>query len=261
MATPIPFDPDRFRSAARHYFARTNYAPRLVRAVVAELGLTSDDRVMDLGCGPGLLAIALAPFVGEVIAVDPAAEMLAAGRAAAGALADRIRFVRGSSNELDDTFGPVRLVAMGRSFHWMDRTDTLERLDAIVAPDGAVALFDVDTIRRGAGDWHARFEEIVERYAPRKAEWRAPEWVPHEVFLVDSRFSRIDGMAVVEEVRFAADQLVDRALSLSRTSPDALGPEAAAALTADLRTLAADIAVDGMISEILKSTVTIARRP
>ena len=83
MDTPIPFDPDRFRSAAPHYFARTNYSPRLVGKVVAELALTRDDRVMDLGCGPGLLAIAFAPFVKEVVAIDPDAEMLAAGREAA----------------------------------------------------------------------------------------------------------------------------------------------------------------------------------
>ncbi len=261
MAAPIPFDPDRFRSAARHYFARTSYSPRLVQKVVAELGLTRADRVMDLGCGPGLLAIAFAPFVGEVVAIDPNAEMLAAGREAARGVAGTISFVQGSSNDLGIEHGRLRLVTMGRSFHWMDRADTLRRLDGIVEPDGAVALFDVQTIKQGPGDWHARFSAIVERYEGRKAEWRAPDWTQHEAFLLASPFSRVDGFSVVEPVTFPASQIVDRALSLSRTSPEALGPDKAAALTADLEALAAEVAVDGMLSEILQSAAQIARRP
>ena len=229
--------------------------------MVAELALTTNDRIMDLGCGPGLLAVALAPFVKEVVAIDPAAEMLAVGRDAARDRPGKIQFVEGSSNDLGTQFGRFRLVAMGRSFHWMDRAETLKRLDTINEPDGAVALFDVDTVRQDAGDWHAPFDEIVERYAAGKAEWRAPDWVPHETFLLDSPFSPIDGASVVEWDSFPAAQLVDRAFSMSRTAPDALGPDKAEALAADLRALAADVAVDGMIGEILESRALIARRP
>jgi SAM-dependent methyltransferase len=259
--SPLPFDPERFRSAAPHYFARTNYSPRLIRKVVAELALTRDDRVMDLGCGPGFLAIALAPFVREVVAIDPNAAMLAAGREAARGHADNISFVEGSSNDLGNRHGCFRLVTMGRSFHWMDRADTLRRLDAIVEPGGAVALFDVDTIKEGAGDWHRAFNAVLERYEGSKAAWRQPEWIGHAAFLIESAFSVIDGLSVTERLSFPAAQLVDRALSRSRTSPEALGTEKAAALAADLRALAAENALDGMLSEILESNVLIARRP
>ncbi len=261
MTAVIPFDPDRFQSAARHYFARTTYAPRLVRKVVADLALDRDDRVLDLGCGPGLLAIALAPFVGEVVAVDPAAGMLEAGRTAAAGVAENVRFVEGSSNDLGDQFGRFRLVTMGRSFHWMDRADTLKRLDAIVEADGAVALFDVDTIREGAGDWHRRFGQIVERYEPSTPQWRSPDWTHHQAYLINSAFSQVDGLSVVERFSFPASHLVDRALSLSRTSPDALGPQKAAALSMEIKALAAEVATEGMVSEILESNVLIARRP
>jgi SAM-dependent methyltransferase len=263
MITTIPFDPDRFRSSARHYFARANYAPRLIRKVVAELALAASDRVMDLGCGPGPLAIAFAPFVGEVIAIDPAKEMLAAGREAAAELPDgaSVRFVLGSSNALGDQFGRFRLVAMGRSFHWMDRADTLIRLDRIVEPHGAVAIFGAETIRQGAGHWSTRFDEILKRYAANEPEWRSPDWRRHETFLLDSPFSVIDGMSIIEQVSFPAARLADRAFSMSRTSPDALGPDKAAALAADMQALAADTTVDGILSEIVESSVLIARRP
>ena len=66
--------------------------------------------------------------------------MLAEARVLARQAAN-IRFVAGSSYDLDPALGHFHLVVMGRSFHWMDRVDTLERLDRLIEPAGAVALF------------------------------------------------------------------------------------------------------------------------
>lgn len=261
MAAIIPFDPDRFRSAARHYFARPDYAPRLIGRVFAELSLSANDRVLDLGCGPGLLAIAFAPFVREVVAVDPNAQMLAFGRQAARGRARNIRFVEGSSNDLGDQHGRFQLVTMGRSFHWMDRADTLARLDQIVEPDGAVALFNVETVNEGAGHWHRQFDEIVNRHSVQPAVWRSAEWPDQRAILLDSAFCCVDGFSAVERVTLPPERLADRALSMSRTSPDALGPERAAALTAEIQALAAAAARDGVLSEVIESQVTLGRRP
>jgi len=68
----------RFRSAAQYYLAgRPFYSSLLIRRVV---GLNATHRVLDLGCGPGQLAAAFGPFVGEVIALDPEPEMLEIAR-------------------------------------------------------------------------------------------------------------------------------------------------------------------------------------
>ena len=101
----------------------------------------------------------------------------------------------------------------------------------------------------------------MSRHSAGKAEWRSPDWVHHEAFLLASPFSLVDGFSVVERRSFPATQIVDLAFSMSRTSPQALGPDKAAALAADLKALAAEVAVDGMVSEIRKSNVLLARRP
>src|SRR4051812_14926490 len=125
VPTPTPFDPARYRSAAAHYErGRVPYAPALIRRVAAATGLGAQHRVLDLGCGPGPLARALAPLVAEVVAIDPAPEMLDAARALAGPAAN-IRFLAGSSYALGPELGRFHLVVMGRSFHWMDRVETL----------------------------------------------------------------------------------------------------------------------------------------
>src|SRR5262249_35846303 len=145
VPTPIPFEPDRFRTAAAHYEeGRPPYAPDLIRRVAEVTGLGPKHRVLDLGCGPGPLARGFAPLVGEVVAMDPSADMLEAARELAtqnGKAIANIGFVAGSSYDLAPQLGPFHLVVMGRSFHWMDRVDTLRRLDRMIDPSGAVALF------------------------------------------------------------------------------------------------------------------------
>jgi predicted RNA methylase len=70
MTGTSPFDPHRFETAALHYRAgRIPYPPRLIRRIAEVVGLREDHRVLDLGCGPGQLAIAFGFFAGEVVGV------------------------------------------------------------------------------------------------------------------------------------------------------------------------------------------------
>ena len=68
------------------------------------------------------------------------------------------------------------------------------------------------------------------------------------------------GLSAVVRQSFPAANLVDRAFSMSRTAPAAIGAEKAAALAADLTAFAGRVAVDGQIAEILQANALIARR-
>ncbi|MEI9999895.1 MAG: class I SAM-dependent methyltransferase [Verrucomicrobiota bacterium] len=76
-----PYDSHRYRSSARYYAqGRLDYPPRLVRRVVELTGLTTAQRVLDLGCGPGFLAVSFAPYCREAVGMDPDESMLAEAR-------------------------------------------------------------------------------------------------------------------------------------------------------------------------------------
>jgi ubiquinone/menaquinone biosynthesis C-methylase UbiE len=49
--------------------------------VAARCGIDATHRILDLGCGPGQLALAFAPLAGEVLGIDPEPEMLRIARA------------------------------------------------------------------------------------------------------------------------------------------------------------------------------------
>lgn len=252
----------RFRSAARYYLSgRQPYAGRLIRRVADLVGLDRDSRVLDLGCGPGMLAGAFAPLAHTVVAMDPEPAML---RIAEHAFAARnITYRQGGSEDLPGDLGRFRLVTMGRSFHWMNRVETLRRLDRMVVPDGALALFDARDATRPAGAWEERYAALVRSYAgsgeelPRK---RSPEWLRHEFILLESAFSSVEAISVFEPREVTAAVLIDRALSRSSSAPERLGA-AAGQLARDIEELVAAISPDGRLREVVVSTALIGRRP
>ena len=255
---PVPFEPHRFRAAAVHYLAgRVPYPPRLIARVAALTGLERGHRVMDLGCGPGQLARAFAPGVAEVVAVDPEPAMLELARDDAPG---NMRVLQGSSYDLGPAFGRFHLVVMGRSFHWMDRPDTLRRLDALIEPDGALALFADRHPELPANAWLRQLREVTDRYVDRASHWRGPDWVRHEAPLLESAFSALEEITVIERRSVSAPELVERVLSMSSTSREKLG-DAADRLAAEIEALHRRLAPDGALPEVVSTYALIARRP
>src|SRR5882724_5768396 len=98
---PLPPAFPRFGSTVPHYLTgRPNYAPSLIRIVKEQLHLSGVHRLLDLGCGPAWLAIAFAPFVGSLVAMDPEPTMLAAARDAAAEASVQMELIEGSSYDL-----------------------------------------------------------------------------------------------------------------------------------------------------------------
>jgi SAM-dependent methyltransferase len=257
-------DESRFRSAAPFYARfRPPYPQALIDRIVARCGLDGTGRLLDLGCGPGLLAIALAPYVGEAVGMDPAPEMLAEAKAAAAAAGVTLRLIEGGSRQLDPGLGRFRLVTMGRSFHWMDRDATLAALDHLLEPAGWIAILG-ERHRDAAPGWREAWERIGRKWSgpawEARDRRRGPGWEPHDAVLARSAFSAVERLWVRETRRTPVDALVGRAYSMSSTAPAALGDNRAA-FESELREALAPFAVDGAVPEESEFEALLARRP
>jgi SAM-dependent methyltransferase len=253
---------ERFRHASQYYTTgRPTYPALLIERVADLIGLRRTDRVLDLGTGPGFLAIDFAPRAGDVTAIDPSADMLGVARANAARAGVDISFVQASSYDLDAGFGQFRLVSIGRAFHWMDREDTLRRLEGLVEPDGAVVLFSDRSPDVPANAWRGAYRAVLEKYSandPLGAASRAA--LPsHEAVLLGSRFDVLERHAVLERRATAVERFVDRLLSVGAawTGADPLRVQDVAG---EIRAALAPFAADGVIHEVVEGGALIARR-
>jgi len=259
------FEPRRFRSTVPYYARfRLHYSPELIARVVAMAGLAPGDCVMDLGCGPGLLAVPFAEAGLRVTGVDPEPDMLEAAREAARAAGVKVDFRQGSSFDLPTDLGPIHLVAMGRSFHWMDRTETLRTLDALLPPDGAIALFEDDHPRTAENAWLLKMAEVGKNYGMQEAAHRIAaakgDYRTHVSYLFDSAFTHIERVGVYVRRAITIDEVVGRAFSLSMLSKERLGARADD-FERDLRAALTNLSAGGRFTEIAELAAIIAKRP
>jgi SAM-dependent methyltransferase len=254
----------RFRTAAAHYaIGRPAYPPAFIAEVAAACRLTRSDRLLDLGTGPGLLALAFAPHVGSVLAVDPETEMLRRAEEAVRTAGAAVEVRAGSSETLGPDWGRFRAVTMGRSFHWMDRAETLRRLERMVEPDGALILFNDELADVPENAALRAWSAVVERYSADDAvrtQRRSPAWQDHQGVLGESAFREVEHRVFLSRGSTTVELLVHRALSMSATSASRLGPRADE-LVAELRATLAPLAPAGALVECIEWTALLARRP
>jgi SAM-dependent methyltransferase len=170
----MSYDPTIYDGAAAHYRrGRPPYSPQLEAVLAAELALDGRGRLLDGGCGPGILTLRLAHLFDEAVGLDPDSAMLAEGRrAAAERRIENVRWVHALAEDLPQAApGPYRVVTFGQSFHWTDEQRVAEAVYDLLEPGGALALI-VHTVEGrpsppGPGPPpipHAEIRALVERH-------------------------------------------------------------------------------------------------
>ncbi|MDP3820414.1 MAG: class I SAM-dependent methyltransferase [Burkholderiales bacterium] len=147
---------------ARAYRARSAYPPELyARLCGLAPGRT---RALDLGCGPGKLALGLAEAFGEVFAVDPSAAMLGAGRELDQGRHGNVRWVQATA-EAFPIPTPCDLIVAGASIHWMDHAVVFPKLAAALGREGVFAVVDGDGPHDAS--WKAGYLALLARWVGR----------------------------------------------------------------------------------------------
>jgi ubiquinone/menaquinone biosynthesis C-methylase UbiE len=169
---------------------RAPYAQAAIDVIVEHYNLGEGVRALDLGCGPGTIAIPLSYTVGEVVAVDPDADMIAEGRRLAASRGrQNIQWLRSRAEDVSLGAEPFRVTTIGHAFHWMDRDEVLRKLAVLVADGGGLALVNAGK-RRPQESWEPVADQIVARFlGPRTRHPKSnPQEPEHEPALVRSEY-------------------------------------------------------------------------
>jgi SAM-dependent methyltransferase len=268
MPRALRYRKDLYQGTAEDYDRyRPPYPDALLADLRARVPLRSENRLLDLACGPGRITFSLAAELAEVVSVDQEVDFVELGRRKARQLGcTNTRWVAGAA-ETVPLEGEFDLVAIGDAFHRLDRDAVAVRLVPHLSPGGCVALLWGCNPWNGDEDWQVVYRDVLERWQDRvgardrvPAGWEeAMDRDPHADVL------RRAGLAYEGERRFVAadswtvESLIGFTYSTSFLSRAVLG-DLSAEFEQDLRERMLAFRADGRFDQELDFAYELARK-
>lgn len=242
MADDVEFRPDLFQGTAADYDRfRLGYPQSMLDELLRRAGVTGDGLLLDLACGTGHIAFALASAFREVWAVDQEPDMIALVREKAAAVGTaRIHAVVADAEAFAPT-ATFELVTIGNAFHRLHRDGVAGNIFRWLDPGGHVALLWSDTPWQGDAEWQTAFSKVLDRWEAARGSGRVPAgWEeprrrrPDHVVLADAGFKSLGTSRFLHRHRWTVDELIGFAYSTSFLPREVLG-ESAPDFEADVR--------------------------
>ena len=270
-------DPLLYRGCAAHYLrGRPPYSSDLPATLVHELGLDGHGTLVDVGCGPGVLAVQLASLFDTVIGIDPDPDMLAeAERHSLASGHQGIDWRLGSAEDVASLgLAPARLVTFGQSFHWTERELVAAAVYDLLAPGGALVAVTHDIEARPFPAApidppipDGEVQHLIAGYlGPNYRAGRGVRWQPsdrYEAALARTRFGHARTVHAPgrEELTRDVDGVISGYLSMSYAAPHLFG-DRLDSFVAALRALLGDRTATGRLWDWPGDTaIIIATKP
>jgi SAM-dependent methyltransferase len=143
---------------------RPGYNPNLFKIIVDHHTSTGGqlNNLLDVGCGPGMATIALAPHFAHVTGIDPSEGMINNARAAVSSTPEPIRFEVATAEDLGVHLSPpieessIDLLTASTAAHWFDMSRFWPQAARVLKPGGTVAMWST-----GPGRLHPSMPNVV----------------------------------------------------------------------------------------------------
>jgi SAM-dependent methyltransferase len=240
-------------SVVAAYAHRPPYAPEVCDVLERLIGDRRPRAVLELGCGRGEIARALAPRVDRIDAIDASAAMIERGRALAGGEAANLRWIVAPA-ETATLSPPYAMAVAASSLHWMDWDVVLPRVAAALAPGAVLAVFNDDA---QCMPWDDALRSIIPRYSTNR------EFQPYDLIeeLTTRGLFEPLGMHVTTPVPFAqrVEDYVEAFHSRNGFSRDRMTGADADAFDAAVGAAVSSHATDGWVTLRVYSKITWGR--
>jgi len=191
-----------YRQGAEAYVAgRPGYPPEAVAWLREVLGIGPGRRVLEVGAGTGKFIPTLRESGGEIIALEPIAEM----RAQLALAYPEVEVLAGAADAIPLPDASVDVVVCAQAFHWFATPSALAEMRRVLIPGGMLGL--IWNGRDETVPWVAALSEITNRREGDTPRYRTGEWrrafPAPGLALVDERHARNGHSGTAEEVVLA----------------------------------------------------------
>ncbi len=174
--------PGAFAGTAAYYARyRPPYPSEFLAELRARAGARGDGTLLDLACGPGRVAIPMAPHFGRVLAVDVEDEMIETGQREASARGvANIEWRVSRAEDLQLPPNSLDLITVGEAFHRLDASLVLRRAVEWLRPGGSFASLAGESMWRGGEEWQRELVRVVNKWTggalgdPNTQPWGGP---------------------------------------------------------------------------------------
>jgi ubiquinone/menaquinone biosynthesis C-methylase UbiE len=264
------FPKDAFAGTAADYVRyRVPYPEDLLRRLVERSGVTGEGHLLDLACGPGRVALALAPSFREVWAIDLEPEMIEAGKREAGRRAvPGIKWIVGRAEDLEAPPDSFELIAIGEAFHRLDQQLIAARALRWLKPGFGLATLGSYSILSGKERWQQTVVDVVNRWTKRRsmssecAEPKLPGSSPEhfERVLREAGFADVSSCTLSEPHDWTIETIIGFLHSTSVCSKAVLG-KSAEAFESELKAALLGQDPSGTYRENTQWGYTLGRKP
>lgn len=268
MADDVEFRPNLFRGAAADYDRfRLGYPQSMLDDLLHRAGVTGDGLLLDVACGTGQIAFALASSFRGVWAVDQEPDMIRLVREKARAPgAARVHAVVADA----EAFAPTRtfeLVTVGNAFHRLHRDAVARRILRWLDPGGHLALLWSDSPWHGDAAWQAAFWKVLDRWKATAGAGRVPAgWEeprrhrPDRLVLAEAGFEFLGEFRFRNAHRWTVDELIGFSYSTSFLPRNVVGASAPE-FEAEMRSALDRFRTGAGLGQVMDDAYELYRRP
>ena len=156
-------------SGTYEYYAkyRPGIPKEVIDIIVRHFDIKPSDRILDIGCGTGQVALAMEGKCDEMVCLDSDPEMLKQAKKATKDSPMRLAWINCGSQDLGkvkESLGIFKIATICRAFHWMNQNQVLEDLDGLIDENSGIAIFGDGSFWTGREEWQQAAKKTVQKY-------------------------------------------------------------------------------------------------
>ncbi|NQT50239.1 class I SAM-dependent methyltransferase [Candidatus Kuenenbacteria bacterium] len=223
-------DSDLFGGTYEYYLKyRPGIPEEVADKILKGFDVGRKDRILDIGCGTGQVAIAIDGKCQNMVCIDSDPDMIELAKKVLKKPVSKISWLNYGSEELSRLKGQglFKVATICRAFHWMDQDQVLSDLDDLITRDGGIAIFGDGSIWTGKEEWQLAVKKVVQKYLGEerragKKKFKLPSEAWTEI-ISRSRFDHIRQEEVRVKRNWDVESIVGWLFSSSFASPKLFG--------------------------------------